>query len=165
MEAYRPHPHPNSPAPPRTAPNGGHEGELNEDVLLSYHWGNACGKDLFTDGDQGRWPRKGDVPGGAVDWSGEWHFFGVEWRAGEEVDWFVDGQLANSVKKGTPPSLFVAKDPMYMILNNAMEPWSDSALDSGYPLFYYVDQVTWCEPLQTLEGEGGGWVKAPSLTL
>eukprot|EP00656_Telonema_subtile_P018225 TRINITY_DN19825_c0_g1_i2.p1 TRINITY_DN19825_c0_g1~~TRINITY_DN19825_c0_g1_i2.p1 ORF type:complete len:163 (-),score=34.25 TRINITY_DN19825_c0_g1_i2:67-555(-) len=114
MEAYRP-------AGARRAVS-----DTEEDVLMTYHWAEECNKDLFVDGAQGRIGLNGS------SWSDEWHTFGVDWST-DRIDWYVDGKLQHSVSAGTPASLFVPQDPFYMILNTALEPWSDAGLDEGFP--------------------------------
>ena len=124
--------------------NGGAE---NFDVLMTYHWAQQCNKDLWT-GQQGRYGRPG------ADWSDEFHTYGVEWVAGESIEWFVDGIRRYSVHTGWPASsLTVPFDPFYMILNTALQPWASSKLDAGLPCTHVIDRVTWCVPEKPAVGE------------
>ena len=110
------------------------------DVMMTYHWARACNKDLWT-GQRGRYTRPGP------DWSENFHTFGVEWVSGERIDWFVDGVQHFSVRTGWPAaSVTVPSDPFYMILNTALQPWADAALDTGLPCAHIIDRVTWCVP-------------------
>jgi len=109
-------------------------------VYLSYHWATECGKDLWN-ATNGKWPPMNDAVT-HVDWT-QWHTFAVEYSP-EHIIWYVDGVARYTRQRGEPPSLFTPRDPMYMILNTALNPWADAALDRGLPSYHYIDRVRWC---------------------
>ena len=123
MEAYRP------------TPSG--QGSM----IMTYHWADKCGQDLFHGGNQ-LFPNASNTT--VVDWSNEFHTFGVEWSE-NAIEWYVDGVLKHVRRSGSPASLFVPSLPFYMILNTAMEPWGDADLDHGLPAAHVIDRVTFCK--------------------
>ena len=140
MEAYR----------PANANAGDGDGKNEEeDVVMTYHWADACGHDLWT-GQQGRFARPG------ADWSDAFHTYAVEWLPGEKITWFVDALPRYEVRKGTPEGLTVPEDPFYMILNTALQSWADAGLDTGFPMTHAIDRVTWCVPEEGVGVEGAG---------
>ena len=130
MEAYRPA---NADGTKSRRNNG------EEDVVMTYHWADACDHDLWT-GQQGRFGRPD------AEWSDSFHTYAVEWSPGESISWFVDAVQRYEVRKGTPKGLTVPEDPFYMILNTALRPWADATLDTGFPMTHVIDRVTWCVP-------------------
>jgi beta-glucanase (GH16 family) len=64
-------------------------GDVEESVLFTYHWAQECNKDLY-DGNNERWPLQNQTL--PVDWSQQFHTFGVEWDAAR-ISWFVDGTV------------------------------------------------------------------------
>ena len=128
-------------APTRT---GGPDGTS---IYLSYHWASECGKDLDAGKFNAHWPPANDTRT-AVDWTA-WHTYAVEWSA-DAIVWLVDGVARYSRRvggPGVPASLFVPKDPMYMILNTALNPWARSN-DTGMPVRHVIDRVRWCQRKQ-----------------
>ena len=64
--------------------------------------------------------------------------------------WLGDGGAGDSGGvggPGVPASLCVPKDPMYMILNTALNPWARSN-DTGMPVRHVIDRVRWCQRKQ-----------------
>jgi len=121
------------------------DGPLSQSVIMTYHWAEECGKDLWGR-EQGFFPLLDDARP-QIDWSNDWHTYGVEWTE-ESVIWYVDGQPRYVRRRGEPASLFVASDPMYLILNTALNPWARAAVDEDFPVYHVIDRVTWCEPSQ-----------------
>ena len=124
MEAYRPTP------------------SKQGSMIMTYHWASECGKDLY-DGKNELFPNASNTT--VVDWSNEYHTFGVEWSK-NRIEWYVDGVLKHYRTTGQPSNLFIPTLPFYMILNTAMEPWSDHTLDEHLPALHVIDRVTWCVP-------------------
>lgn len=113
-------------------------------VLLSYHWATECGKDLWQSKNM-IWPRMEDHTT-AVDWTSAFHRFAIDWSP-KALTWLVDGTPRYTRTRDDPmPGFFIPSNPMYMILNTALTPWADAALDSGLPLEHVIDQVRWCQP-------------------
>lgn len=125
MEAYRP------------TPSG------KGSIIMTYHWASKCGKDLY-DGKNQLFPNKKNTT--VIDWSNEYHTFGIEWSS-KKIQWFVDGILKHERVQGQPKNLFIPSLQFYMILNTAMEPWSDYKVDKGLPCQHLIDRVTWCVPI------------------
>ena len=88
--------------------------------------------------------RRPSIRRAAVDWTGDWHTFAIDWSPHALV-WLIDGVERARRVAGTPASLFVPSDPFYMILNTALNPWADASLDSGLPVEHLVDYVRWCQ--------------------
>ena len=115
-----------------------------EEMFMSFHWATQCGHDLWNGGKGTRGIYS--MPG--ESYSDEYHTYAVEWT-NTSITWFVDGIQRNQIpQEGSPKSLVIPQDPFYMILNTALNPWSEADADSGYPLHHIIDRVTWCEPDQ-----------------
>ena len=82
-------------------------------VLMTYHWADQCGKDLYA-GHNDKFPNASNTT--IIDWTNEWHTFGVEWTE-SSIKWYIDGVLKHIRVSGQPQSLFVPSWDFYMILN------------------------------------------------
>ena len=126
-------------------PRGKNNEPLKTGIYMTYHWGHACGTDDWNKHPvAGHYPEFNDTTT-TVDWSGEYHTFGVEWNT-TTITWFVDGIARHQHTEGQPASLFVPHWDMYMILNTATQPWASATKDSFFPLYHIIDRVTFCEP-------------------
>ena len=67
-----------------------------------------------------------------------WHTFGMDWRPGSKVDFYLDGRLVSSFTSG------VASTPMYVLLDLAVGNWTARA-DATTPdtARMRVDYVRW----------------------
>lgn len=113
---------------------------LEDRIYGSYHWAppgaENCGKDHAPI------PGRGYRPKGAPrGWQQGWHVYGIEWNA-TSIVFTVDGESYFTVSHPDLPT-----DPMYIILNQAVDPWlfRPTPFDPGsYPpsgVFLRVDWV------------------------
>jgi beta-glucanase (GH16 family) len=124
MEAYRP------------TPSG------QGSVLMTYHWASTCNQDQW-DRKFGKFPNTSNET--VIDWFHEYHTFGVEWKT-DTIEWYIDGVIKYVRTKDQPKGLFIPDTPFYMILNTAMEPWSNDDMMRGLPSEHIIDWVKWCQP-------------------
>jgi|EP01047_Picozoa_sp_COSAG01_P054152 beta-glucanase (GH16 family) len=142
-------------------------GVYNNTVLGTFHWGAncsagqpppppgdaectcGCGCDLHKlsklggqfecvhpDGDPWRCQR-------AHDFSTSLHVFAVEWEP-TAIRWFVDGKLFWTRTLGVDHVSYIPQQPLYIILNTAIQPelWNKGAGTEGsFPAVHVVDYV------------------------
>lgn len=129
-------------------------------VLLSYHWATECGKDLWESKNM-VWPVLNDSST-AIDWTDDFHTFAIDWSP-EALIWLIDGTPRYTRKRDDPmKDFFIPNDPFYMILNTALEPWSDPDLDAGFPLEHVIDRVRWCQKVPPAEAVAAPEVAEPA---
>jgi beta-glucanase (GH16 family) len=129
---------------------------LNGTVFGTYHWAKECGKDLHCGGSapehacapfnfNGVYP----PPGAAlVDFSANFHVFAVTWNS-TSVQWYVDGdkywERYDGDRPGTDHSAAVDTNPMYIILNTAINPGFVAApgepTERVMPVYHKIDYV------------------------
>lgn len=110
-------------------------GQKPTEVMRNYHWRDADG-----------WHRSSFVqypnPDG-VDWTKEFHTFGVLWEPGR-LTWFVDGVRANSLEGD-----MITGKPMHLIANLAVGSWWGGNPDATttWPATYSIDHIrVWQTP-------------------
>jgi beta-glucanase (GH16 family) len=115
-------------------------GDNEFSIYNTYHWAEECNEDLWGS-DSGKFPALNDTDR-EFDFA-DWHTYAVEWSE-DALEWFVDDEHVYRRVAGEPESLFVPSDPMYIILNTALTPWTAS-LDPGFPVEHAIDSVVWCQ--------------------
>jgi len=137
----------------------------NGSVYGTYHWATDCGKDMHCGGStpahrcapynySGMFPTPGEKSY-PIDFSQDFHIFAVEWNE-TSIRWYVDGafywERHNGDRAGTDHSAKITTNPMYFILNTAINPGdlpppgTPSGTPRPMPVYHVVDWVRVYEP-------------------